>query len=68
MARYVLGAEITVSAYTIVEAETEKQAIEIAEERGVEIGGIGSRGQRDEDWIVDEIDGEPMNIEVTGED
>lgn len=59
---YKLTAEVTVSAYTEVEAENEDEARKIAEERQAHIHGYGYRC--DEYWIVEEVDGEPCIVEV----
>ncbi len=57
---YRLTAEITVSAYTTVEADSLEQALKIAEDREAEI----KEGSSDpsEYWLVEEIDGVPRNI------
>lgn len=60
--RFQLTANVTVSAYTIVEADSLEEAIEAATDRAVAIGGIGSGELDDETWIIEEADGEPMNI------
>jgi hypothetical protein len=60
--KFKLGCLVTVSAYTVVEAFTLEEAIEIAEEREMVIGGIGTGTDQNEQWIVDEVDGEPMGI------
>lgn len=55
-------ANVTISVYTEVEANTLKEAIEIAQER--ELMGITQSGcDTEEDaWLCDELDGVPENI------
>lgn len=60
--KFKLGCLVTVSAYTAVEALTLAEAIKIVEEREMVIGGIGTGTDQNEQWIVDEVDGEPMGI------
>jgi len=62
MKTFNLSAQVTVTAYTTVKAETLEEAIEIAESREVVIGGIGTGTEPDEQWIIDDADGSPMNI------
>jgi hypothetical protein len=62
MPKYKLAAQVTVSAYTTVEAPSEVAAVEIAEGRPVVIGGSGE--DESESWIVDEVDGEAEHIHV----
>lgn len=59
---YKLGASVTVSAYTEVEAESLEEAIEIAETREVEIGTKRSGVDHEEVWAITEADGEPQDI------
>ena len=60
MASFELSCVVAVSAYTVVEADTLEEAIEIAKSRQVVIRG---RGESDHDaWMIDEADGEPMDI------
>ena len=62
MPKFHLSAEVTVSTYTTIEAETLAEAIEIAEDRDVVIGGNCSGESEELSWIVEEIDGEPEKI------
>jgi hypothetical protein len=69
MPKFHLSAEVTVSTYTTIEAETLEEAIEMAEEaiemaedRDVVIGGNCSGEDENYSWIVEEIDGEPEKI------
>lgn len=62
MPTFNLGARVTVSAYTIVEADTLEQAIEIARERQVVLGGIASGSNDEEQWVIEDADGTPVDI------
>jgi hypothetical protein len=71
MPTYKFSCQITVSGYTTVEAPDEAAALEIAQEREVQVAGLGIGVTEEECWLVDEIDGEPENIQLspaTGED
>lgn len=59
MPQFNLSATVTVSAYTMVEAETLEEAINIAKSREAVNGALGGHSEKDV-WIVDEIDGEPL--------
>lgn len=63
MPEYGLVAHVTVSAFTTVEADSLEEAIAIAEQRDVRMGGINSGADENESWIVEEIDGEADKIE-----
>lgn len=65
MATYNLSCIVTVSAYTIVEADSLEEAIEKAKVRSVELHFNGSGTDPDEVWCIEDADGEPEN--VTGE-
>lgn len=60
--KFKLSAEVTTSAYTVIEADTLEEAIALSENRAVVLGGIGSGVSEDEDWIIDDADGSPQNI------
>jgi glycerol-3-phosphate O-acyltransferase len=62
MPTFKLTASVTVSAYTTVEADTLEDAIAVAAERHVVIGGINSGESYDESWIIEDADGEAENI------
>jgi len=62
MKKFNLSACVGVSAYTTVEAETLDQAIKIAKDRDVVIGGVGSGYSEDEFWVIDDADGLPQEI------
>jgi hypothetical protein len=55
---------VTVSAFTIVEADTLEAALVKAEDRPVTIGGVNSGESRWESWIIDEADGDAQDIRV----
>jgi hypothetical protein len=56
MPKYRVESVVTVSTYTIVEAENEGEALEEASTRDVNMTGYGHLDT--ESWIVDDIDGE----------
>ena len=61
--KYRLTAQVTISVYTDVEADSLKEAIEIAEERNL-MSIVGNGGDTEEDsWMCDELDGYPKNIQ-----
>lgn len=62
--RYTLTAEITVSAYCQVEAKSKEEAIEKAKELPPELSFTGSGNTALGAWLVEEADGEPLNIKV----
>ena len=57
-----LLAQVTVSAYTKVEANTLEEAIKISEERGVVIDLWWGDDRAKEAWIIEDVDGLPQNI------
>lgn len=59
-----LSATVTVSAYTTIEADTQEEALKIAEDREVVIGGYGTGMSEDENWIIDDADGMAENIHI----
>jgi hypothetical protein len=61
MKKYKLRATVTVSAWTEVEASSLADAIEMAEDRTVAWRDDGG-ATPDEEWIVEELDGEPTDI------
>ena len=62
--KYTLGAYLTISTYTEVEADSLEEAIEIASGRDVcEIHTDGIY-TKEELWMVDELDGVPQNIKL----
>jgi hypothetical protein len=65
MPTYRMTCIVGVSAYTVVEAESEKEAIEIAEQRDAVIGGDRWGNDEAESWIIEEADGSPRDIAVS---
>lgn len=61
--KFKLTANVTISVYTEVEADTLEEAIEIAKER--ELMGIAQTGcdTEEDTWLCDELDGMPENIQ-----
>lgn len=66
MPRFTFTSKVTVSAYTIVEAGTLKEAEILASGRNVELGGDGAPCELDEAWIIEDGDGEPFDVVFTG--
>jgi hypothetical protein len=66
MPLFTLTCRITVSATTIVDSDTLENAIAEASDRGCVLHFVGSGTDPNEDWCVDEIDGEPENITAAG--
>lgn len=62
MNTYRLSAMITVSAITVVKANSLEEAIEIAQAREGALDHLGNGTDETEAWMVGEIDGEPFNI------
>lgn len=62
MKTFNLTAHVTVSATTTVRAKTLEEAIELAGNRSVAIGGIHSGVDENDTWVIEEADGEPENI------
>mgnify|MGYP003393970350 CR=1 FL=1 len=62
MKKFNLSAQVTISIYTEVEANTLKEAIEIAQERSIEHSRWKDEEQRKRVWCSDEFDGEPCEI------
>lgn len=60
--KFNLSAEVTISIYTIVEAETLEEAIELSGEREIETGQFNTEEQRESAWVADDYDGVPQNI------
>lgn len=65
MPTFKLSANVTVSAYTTVEAPSLEDAIKLAEDREVVIGGANSGKTEEENWIIDDADGTAQNIHVS---
>jgi len=62
MPKYSLSAQITVSAFCEVEAESPEEAIEKSQSMGAVIHSYNTGTSPKESWCVEEIDGEPMGI------
>ena len=62
MTKFRLTANVTISVYTEVEADTLEEAIEIAKERDLMVI-VGTGGDtKTNAWMTDELDGMPENI------
>lgn len=68
MKKYFLTASCTVSAYTVVDANSLAEAIEIANQRDVRMHLNGSGIHLEDEWCVEGIDGDPENIECEEEE
>lgn len=64
MKKFNLVADVIISIYTEVEAETLEKAKEIAREREIESAEFRAEEQAKENWISDEYDGIPQNIRL----
>lgn len=62
MKTFRLVCSVGVSAYTEVEAGTLEEAIAEAKSREVVIGGPHSGTRADEQWVIEEADGEASGI------
>lgn len=60
--KFKLGASVTLSAYTEVDADSLEEAIEEAKGREVVIGGLHSGARAGESWIIEDADGEAVEI------
>jgi hypothetical protein len=60
--KYHLSASVTVSAYTIVEAESLEKAIEISRDREVAIGLLHTSNDPHYQWIIEDADGQAQDI------
>ena len=63
MEKYNLSASITVSVYTVIEANSLEEALKIAEGRDIERGEWNNKNQKNVVWVNDELDGEVKDIE-----
>jgi len=61
--KFELSAQITVSAYTTVEAETYEEAFKIAAARGAAISDHDCFVDENSSWLIYEADGLPCEIE-----
>jgi hypothetical protein len=65
--KYQINAQITVSCWTEVEADSEHDALNIAKTRSVAEVHIDGSYPEDECWHI-AVDGEPVNIRVGSRD
>lgn len=56
---------ITISCYTDVEADTEEEALQIAEDREMMELPFNNAYGSDEYWITDSLDGRPREIHIS---
>lgn len=62
MKTYKLSGVVTISIFTEVEANSLEEAIQIAENRGIEACRFGDKEQAGEVWVSEEFDGMPDKI------
>ncbi len=60
---YRLTGTVTISVYTVVEADSLEDALTEAADRPIESSGWNSEEQKKEAWLSDEFDGEVDNME-----
>lgn len=65
MPKFTLHAEVVVSAYCEVEADTLEEAIEKSKDLPAELSFNGSGNTPEDAWLVEEVDGMPTNIRVS---
>ncbi len=64
MPKYNCSCMITVSAYCVVEAKNKEEAERLAGDMQPALHFNGSGTYPDQNWLVEEPDGEPFNITV----
>jgi hypothetical protein len=64
MKEYTVSAQMTISVYTIVQAENEQEAKKLAQDRPNGSPCHQAFGDGTEVWIADDLDGVPVNITV----
>jgi hypothetical protein len=62
MPKYSLSAQITVSAFCEIEADSMEEAIEKSHSMSAVIHAYNTGTSPQESWCVEEIDGEPVEI------
>lgn len=63
MKKFNLSGTVTVSVFTVVEANSLEEAIEIAQERHIEAAEYNSKDQAETVWVNEEYDGEVQKIQ-----
>lgn len=64
MKEYTITAKVTISIQTKVEANDEKEALELAKQRPTAQIMLDSFYTPDLFWIAEELDGEPFDLEI----
>ena len=65
MKEFTISAVVTISIYTKVEAESEKEALRIAGERWeIEAEEWGNSDKDKYIWVAGDYDGEPMGLKI----
>jgi len=68
MKSFIISAKVVVSVYTEVEAETFEEALEIATNERTPMSITPNGGDnKNENWMLDEIDGEPYDLYLDSE-
>ena len=67
MPKFTLSAQITVSAFTQVEAATKDEALAVAAGRSAVLGGVGAGWDADDFWVIEDADGAPCDVKVEDE-
>lgn len=65
MKKYTVTGKITITTYTTVEANSEEEALKLAEKRDDKMFISSNNGDTAEDvWMVDELDGDPYELSI----
>jgi hypothetical protein len=62
MKSYHLVSQVTVSATTVVKANSLAEAIAESKERDVALGGLGRGVEETDTWVIEDADGSPTGI------
>ena len=62
--KYKLNAQITVSCYCEVEADSEAEALAKAADMSPALHFIGSGTDPEENWLIEDADGSPEDIRI----
>ncbi len=61
--KYRIEAKVTISTWTMIEADSPEEAIKEAEKRDEKMSIVSNNGDlEDYTWMIDEIDGEPFDL------
>lgn len=63
--KYTVSAKVTISIDTVVDAESEKEALRIAGDReDIETYEWGYSNKNEVMWVADDYDGDPFDLEI----